>query len=410
VRVFLRGRARLVFPCQGAPMVSSIAPTPQSISLVSGKRIEAESSGPLPWLWKPYLAFGMVSILDGDPGVGKSLLTIDLAARIGMGRSMPDGSAAAVNSVRGRSIIPTIFVNAEDSVRYTLVPRLLAAGGDSLTALFAGGIGEASHGPMPLRFPDNMEYLTSLIMSGQSGLRGSLMVLDPMMALFPKAAASSDAVIRAAIDPLVRLAAESHCCVLLVRHLNKSASGRSMYRGGGSIGIVGACRTALLVGRHPDDPERRVLSMTKSNMGPLGPSLGFRIVTAPARTGPRILAPGDKHPGTGEEVKKLAVGERAIPEGPVIQWDGPTPITADDLCSTKPDFGGQSARAAEWLKELLANGPVPATVVEAKAQEEGMAYRTVQYIKKRLNVETRLVVEGGQRRWVWSLPAQVLDA
>jgi hypothetical protein len=384
-------------------------PTPYTVSLVDGRKVEVEASGPVPWLWKPYLAFGTVSILDGDPGVGKSLFTIDLAARIGTAKPMPDGSPAAVNPVKRHPIITTIFVNAEDSVRYTLVPRLLAAGGESLTAFFVGGIGEASHGPMPLRFPENMNYLTSLIMGGRTRLDGSLLVLDPMMALFPKAAASSDAVIRGAIDPLVRLAAESHCCVLLVRHLNKSASSRSMYRGGGSIGIVGACRTGLLVGPHPDDPERRVLSMTKSNMGPLGPSLGFRIVTAPARTGRRLLVPGEKHPETGEVIKKMMVDQRAIPEGPVIQWDGPTPITADDLCSAKPDFGGQSSRAAEWLKKLLANGPVPATVVEAKAQEERLAYRTVQFVKKCLNVESRLVVEQDQRRWEWSLPAEVID-
>ena len=147
-----------------------------------------------------------------------------------------------------------------------------------------------------------------------------------------------------------------------------------MYRGGGSIGILGACRTGLLIGAHPDDPERRVLTMTKSNIGPLGPSLSFRVTVRPKRMGVGLYLEGSKHPSTGEVLKKQTYAERELPEGPIINWEGTTPITADEICSVKPDMGPQSARAVEWLRALLANGPVPATVIESRASEGNRIY------------------------------------
>ena len=308
--------------------------------LISGAEIQ--TNDPLPWLWKPYLAFGAVSILDGDPGVGKSLLTVDLAARLSVHARMPDGSEAPVNPVSQEKWVCTIFINAEDSVRHTILPRFLTAGGLHNKVAFAAGVGEGNGQTSPLRFPHDMGYLRDLVTGVDGSLRGSFVVLDPMMALFPKIS-TADQIIRRAIDPLVHFAADTQCCVLLVRHLNKSGGGKSMYRGGGSIGILGACRTGLLIGTHPDDPERRVLTMTKSNIGPLGPSLGFRVTVIPKRMGVGLYLKGSKHPSTGKVLKEETYAERELPEGPIIKWEGLTPITADEICSVKPDLGPQSS-------------------------------------------------------------------
>jgi hypothetical protein len=230
-----------------------------------------------------------------------------------------------------------------------------------------------------------------------------------MMALFP-GLSTADQIVRRAIDPLVRFAADTKCCVLLVRHLNKSGGGKSMYRGGGGIGILGACRTGLFIGAHPDDPERRILAMTKSNIGPLGPSLGFRVSVTPKRMGLGVYLKGSKHPTTGKVLKKENLAERELPEGPVVQWDGPTPITADEICSVKPELGPQSSRAVEWLQGLLSNGPVLANVIEAQAHERGIGYATVRIVKKKLGIESNIVVVDGQRRWEWKLPDKTNNA
>ncbi len=375
----------------------------RSISVLSGAQFNPKDAAPLPWLWEPYLAFGAVSIIDGDPGVAKSLIAVDLASRIGIGRSMPDGSPPAVNPITRKRRVLTVFVNADDSVRHLQIPRLLTASGDPHMAVFVGGVGEGSSGCMPFRLPDHYRFLADLL-GGKVNLRGSFVVLDPAMAIFSRVG-TSDAAARAAIDPLVRIAAESQCCVLLVRHLNKFTSRRSLYRGGGSIGIVGACRTALFAGEHPDDPERRVLAMSKSNLGPIGPSLGLRVFKLPARTGPLVYMAGEKHPVTGEVLKgTTVVDDQPIPAGPAIVWDGPTPISADDLSAAKRDHGAQSARAAEWLKNLLARGPVPATVVEAQALAAGLGYATVRAVKMKLGIESRRTVLDGQPFWEWMLP------
>jgi len=384
------------------PPSNNSAPLPP-VSVLYGHDIRDRPSEEPSWLWRPYLAFGAVSVLDGDPDMGKSLITIDIAARLSTGRPMPDGSPAAENPHTGNRARYTVFINADDHVRQTILPRFRAADGNPDATIFLGGIGENDIRTRPIRFPHDLSYLWS-VLSPQSGIGGVFVVIDPLSAVYPAAVSGSDAAVRKALDPLVRLAACTRSCILLVRHLNKSGGRRSIYRGGGGIGVVGVSRTGLLVGRHPDDPERRVMSLMKCNLVEPAPSLSYRIETSSARVDQIVLQPGASHPKTGEKLTERMVVDQAIPPGPVIAWDGLTPITADDLVSAKPDFGGQSARAAQWLKELLAKGPVPATVVEAKAQAEAFSYTTVRAVKVKLNIESHRVVVDGVSRWVWSLP------
>jgi hypothetical protein len=382
--------------------LSRLAP----VCAMSGTAIAANAVEGTSWLWNSYLAFGAVSVLDGDPNVGKSLLAIDLAARIGTGRPMPDGSPPARDPL-GRDRLPyTIYISGDDGSRRTILPRYLAAGGDPDRIVFLGGIDEDHIDKRPLTFPKELPLLYGVIRP-DTGHPGAFVVIDPISAIYPKAVAGGDSTVRAALDPLIRIAASSRSCILIVRHLNKSAGRRSLYRGGGSIGVVGACRTALLAAVHPDDPQRRVVSMTKCNLGRPGPSLTYRVETAQEKQFRYEYLPGEKHPETGKKLKEALVIERTIPAGPVIHWEGPTPITADELVSIPPDLGAQSARAAEWLKALLASGPVRATVIEAKAHEDGLGYRTVCSAKARLKIDSRRVISNGEAYWEWMLPDDV---
>ncbi len=180
------------------------------------------------WLWEPYLPRGKLAILDGDPGTGKSFVTLDLAARVSAGAPMPGGVSSAPANV--------LLLNAEDDARDTIGPRIAAAGGnpDRVRIFYAPGIGQNW---VP-QFPDDGPQLGRAIRD----LKPALVVIDPLTAFFaPQVSTNSDQAMRLALSPLAALAAETDACVLLVRHLRKAGGASAVYRGAGSIGIGGRC-------------------------------------------------------------------------------------------------------------------------------------------------------------------------
>jgi protein gp37 len=216
--------------------------------------IEPES---LQWLWQNRIPLGHLTVIDGDPGCGKSSVTLDLAARVTTGKPMPDGTA----SVKGCVLI----LAEEDDVRSTLIFRLQTAGADLHQVV---AVQET------LSIPADLHRIEDTACK----LGARLVIIDPLMA-FLSGNANKDQSIRQSLSPLRRVADRQKLALVLVRHLNKSGGGRSLYRGAGSIGIIGAARSGLLVGRHPEDEHMRVLSPTKNNLGPLAPSLLFEPVT-----------------------------------------------------------------------------------------------------------------------------------
>ena len=163
--------------------------------------------------------------------------------------------------------------------------------------------------------------------------------------------------------------------MLLVRQLTKRGGRKALYRGGGSVGIIGAIRTALFLGRCPREPDRRVLAMTKSNIGPTAPALACRLVEEAGR--------------------------------PRVQWLGVCDATADELCRpASPGGGPERATADEWLLAALAGGPRPAKELHEAARAAGYCTRTLERAKRRLGVVARRVRQGGRAFWQWSDPAE----
>jgi hypothetical protein len=322
------------------------------------------------FLWRPYLAFGSLAVLDGDPGVGKTYVTLDLAARLTAGRPMPDGSPPP-NPAGYRVII----ANGDDVVEDTLLPRFLAAGGVRERVSFFGGLSRRRRTARVAEFPRDLSALVQRIRKLHPV---GLVIIDPISAHFPTLAANNHEAVRRALAPFARVAAVTGACFLFVRHLNKSDRGKSLYRGCGSIGIAAAGRSLLVAGRHPDDPDRAVLAMEKVNHGPRGRSLGYRIA--------------EREGGVG------------------VIWDGPSNLTAEDLCRLKAEDDGPSRRAERWLYDLLLNGAVPAARVEAEAEAAGIGFATLRTVKKKLGVESRKVTEGGKTRWEWGFPESELEA
>ena len=334
------------------------------MTAVFAERLSAIEPSNISWLWEPYLARGKLSLLDGDPGAGKSLFTADLAARLSRGGRLPDGSWR-----RRKSAV--LFLNAEDGLEDTLQPRLEAAGADLTRVYSLGGLRrEESAGGM-LSFPQHLDCLRRAL----SAHWPDLVVIDPMMAFFPpEVSTNNDQTIRLALAPLAALAAQTAAAVLLVRQLTKRGGRKALYRGSGSISIIGSIRTALFLARHPREPERRILAMTKSNIGPPAPALACRLA---------------------EE------GGRAR-----LDWLGECDATADELCLPAAREGAPALLAAdEWLKAALAKGPRAAKELREEAEAAGFCGRTLERAKKRLGVIAEQVRCGEHNAWYWADPA-----
>jgi hypothetical protein len=318
------------------------------------------------WLWKPYLARGKLAVLDGDPGTGKSFATIDLAARISRGAPHPGDDVPTQPGT-------VLLLNAEDDATDTILPRVIAAGAEParVRIVAAPGLGLER---LP-QFPADLGALEEAIHEHSA----ALVVIDPMMAFFPpEVSANNDQSIRKALTPLAALAATTGAAILFVRHLRKAGGASALYRGLGSIGILGAVRTGLLISRHPDDAELRILTMTKTNVGRPGRSLGFRL------------------------------REDAANGQTVVDWTGSLNVTADDLCGggVSPRAGRLTRdRAVDWLRQFLAAGPRRATDVQASASAAGIAEITLRRAKEQLKVKSEATREKDVVVWWWRDPA-----
>jgi hypothetical protein len=327
-------------------------------------RISDVRREPLTWLWPGYIPAGKITLLDGDPEAGKSLLTIDLAARLSRGRPMPDGTVVGPPA-------QTLFVQAEDGDSDTLGPRLDAAGADG------GYVHVFEHeNRRPVRIPRDLPVMEGLVR--EQGIR--LVVIDPFMAFLSRRVATGiDQSVRWVMGRLTGLAARTGAAVIPIRHLNKESGQKVMYRGGGSIGIIAAARSALLAAADPTAPGRNLLATIKSNLGGHPPALGYRIVPTDAGVG-------------------------------VIEWLGPVGLTAAEALAPirkkaeeMPELG--VILATEWLMGFLRGGPRAAVEVYRAAEEQGISERTLERAKGPAGVESRLIVDKvtGDRQWRWRL-------
>jgi hypothetical protein len=200
------------------------------------------------------------------------------------------------------------------------------------------------------------------------------------MAFFdPSVNTSSDQSVRRALLPLARLAEKHHCVILLIRHLNKTGRRQSLYRGGGSIGIVGACRSAWLFAADPVVAGRRVMAPVKNNLAPDQPSLAYELPT--------------------READPLAV-----------VWLGQSNWSANQLLTPQHADrpAAQRDRACDFLAEVLGQGPRTSREIWAEALKQGVAEHTLRRAKGVLEVRSVRVWADGQRLSYWLLPGQQL--
>jgi hypothetical protein len=270
-------------------------------------------------------------------------------------------------------------MSAEDGLADTVRPRADAAEADvTRIHAFEGLSTIEEDGEVVLRPPTLGDVVALENAIIQTNAR--LLVVDVLMAYLPSGADShKDQDIRRVLTRLAAVADRTSCTVLLLRHLNKAKGGDPMYRGGGSIGIVGAARSGMLVAPDPDDPERRVLASVKSNLGPSPDSLTYRLVGA---------------------------GDHGVAR---VRWEGSTNHTAHTLLSEPIDEdSGAATEAEQWLQDYLTEqGAASSKVAKADAAKAGIRERTLQRAVKslRVNVESR----GFPRVTWWQLASPAND-
>src|SRR5215212_8272769 len=310
------------------------------------------------WLWERRIPLGKITVLDGDPDNGKSVLTTDLAARVTTGRPMPYGFGKTFPQAG------VVILSAEDGAGDTIRPCFDAAGGDPSRVVILGN-------DDPFGIPEDLPELERAIK--QVGAK--LVIVDPIMAfLGENINSNSDKDVRSALKPLKQLAERSGAAVVIVRHLNKTPGGNVLYRGGGSIGIIGAARSGLVVGPHPTDEGLRVLASQKHNLSLSPESLAYQVKSAPNN-----------------------------PHAAVIVYKGVTEMNAKDILKPQVEEQERSAmdEAKDFLREVLAAGEKPAADVKSEAESVGVAWGTLKRAKVALGVNP---VKRGTV-WCWSLPS-----
>lgn len=325
----------------------------------------------LTWTWRGYLPDGKLTILEGDPGLGKSVLWSDLVGRISCGDHMPNGQPLDVPST-------CLVVSAEDDLGDTLKPRLRAAGAD-MTRVFTLGLQRDAFGDViPFTIPDDIARLERAMK--QTGAK--FVVIDPVMAFISEGIQThNDASARRALTPLTAVAQETRAAFLLLRHLNKDQSSKkALYRGGGSIAFGGVARSVLLLAEDPDDRGTLVLAQVKNNLASRNVS-SLRLRVEPWEHDSAI---------------------------PTVRWGGASSHSANDLLQDSDARFTAPARAdaERFLWELLGDGPMAASEVAARAGEEGIttatlrrATRAMGLTKKRVRAE-----DGTTEAWEWGLP------
>lgn len=304
---------------------------------------------PVEWLWYPYIALGKITVLQGDPGDGKSTMIMHLIAELTTGGAAPDGVAFS----HPRRVI---YQCSEDSAADTIKPRLVGSGADCTQVAF---LDETIHGSLTLsddRLRDMMIQFAP-----------SLLVIDPIQAYLGN---DSDMLVpgrvRKALRKLSMWASTYDCAIVLIGHLNKSEGQKSLYRGLGSIDIAATARSVLQIERDTKDPSIRRLYQVKNNIGPIGRELRFSIT-----------------------------------EENGFAWEKCEPSDVSSHQQQKNDqiICSQAELAAIIIKQCLQAGDMLSKEIIKKLQDAGISRRTVNTVKGTLGISSYRRM----RQWYWSM-------
>ena len=319
---------------------------PETVKIIRMSDVELT---PVDWLWKPYLPFGKLSVLQGNPGEGKTYFAMHLAAACTNGKLMPNMERLEPFNV--------IYQTAEDGLGDTVKPRLIEAGADLDRVLVI------DDSDVQLTLSD--ERIEKAIIENNA----RLVIIDPIQAYLGADVDMNRAnEVRPIFMRLGQVAQRTGCAILLIGHLNKAAGMQSLQRGLGSIDIAAAVRSVMFIGKLKHDPTMRILTHEKSSLAPPGVSLAFSL--------------GD--------------------EGG-FRWVGEYDITADEMLSgIEPQRETKTQQAKDLICALLAGGKqVLSEDIDKAALERGIPGRTVRDAKRELGDALKSKIVEGRKKVFW---------
>ena len=306
------------------------------------------------WLWYPYIPFGKVTLLQGDPGDGKSQLMLAVSALVSKGRSLPFADEEDAHEP-----MTVIYQTTEDDADDTVVPRFITSDGDRDRLLFI------REDEKNLTFGDN-RIRSAIVRSG-----AKLLILDPLSSYIGDDCSLNAAnETRAAFNHLIGVAKDTGCAIVIIAHMNKMRETSPLYRTSGSIDIAGVARSILAIARTPnkENPNERMMVQVKSNLAPTGSAILFEV------------------------------GEKGITFIDEIE------MTAEQAFSSiAPKLGRPSAEceaATAFILDLMKAGKLTATACEGFLKDKGFKKSTIKKAKKKAGVVS--VKEG--MIWYWTLP------
>ncbi|MFO0839907.1 MAG: AAA family ATPase [Phycisphaerae bacterium] len=330
----------------------------------------------LRWLWPGRIPLGKLTLVAGDPGLGKSFVTLDLVARVTRGARWPDNSQA------GAPIGGAVILSAEDDPADTIRPRLDAAGADVsrvalLQAVRTPDPDTGGTRSLPFTLASDMDALEEAV---RSVADCRLIIIDPISAYLgggPRFDSHRNSDVRAILAPLADLAGRLGVAVVAVTHLRKG-EGPAMYRAMGSLAFVAAARAVIAVARDTDDPtgRRRLFLPVKHNLSADPTGLAY-------------------------ELRSVAADQA------VIAWSAdPVSVTADDVLGANRTPRGRAPErtdeAVEFLRGVLADGARQVNEIRKEARDAGISWRTVQRAKEELRIYARKA--GFDDGWQWHTP------
>lgn len=302
------------------------------------------------WLWYPFIAVGKITLLQGDPGDGKSTMMMNLIAALSNGGSLPDGKMVGMPQ-------KVIYQCSEDDVSDTIKPRLEKCGADCRNVAF---INEETYSGLTL---DDERIRQAII-----EFRPKLVVIDPIQAYL---GSDSDLQIagraRKLMQRLGMWASVYDCAIVLIGHLNKKEGTKGLYRSLGSIDVVAAARSVLQVERNPEKPDIRIVRQIKNSLAPSDGEIRFSITA--------------EHGFKWMECEATLDSE-AEPE--------------------KLNFESKAEKAAYLIKKLLSEGDMRSREIYIRLSDEGISRRTAENTKRELGIRSYR----RKRQWYWSLESE----
>ena len=314
------------------------------VKIISMDTVQREE---IKWLWYPYIPFGKLTIVQGDPGEGKTTFALKLAAELSVGKCFGDNE-----KTEPREPIQIIYQTAEDGLADTIKPRLEDAGADCSKILV---IDESEK---------SLSMQDDRIERALEQTHAKLLILDPIQAFLGDRVDINRAnETREITKKLGFLAERTGCAVILIGHMNKGSGAKAAYRGVGSIDFFAIARSVLLVGRVPDNPNIRAIAQIKNNLGPEGDTVAFQL------------------------------SEKGF------EWIGSYDISVDELLSGISS-GDKKSKAENLIKNLLeTHKTYPATEIFIQGKQQGISKRTLENAKQELGIKSVRVGAA----WHWSL-------